>query len=57
MFSSLVENRYLIDKNASEDQCEGLVSVDFGQFIFRTLSLFSLSHTLGNLKFLGALLK
>jgi len=40
------ENRGLIHKKASEDQL-----VTFCQFIFRALSLFSLSHTLGDLDF------
>ncbi len=40
------ENRGLIYKKASKDQL-----VTFCQFSFGTLSLFSLSHTLGDLEF------
>ena len=40
------ENRGLIHKKASQDQL-----VTFCQFSFRVLSLFSLSHTLGDLEF------
>ena len=40
------ENRGLIDKKAYEDNI-----VTFFQFSFGTLSLFSLSHTLGDLEF------
>jgi len=50
------ENRGLIDKKAFEDQWASLVSVEFGQFSFGALSLFSLSCTLGHF-FLGAPLK
>ena len=44
------ENKSLIHKKAYEDQL-----VTFCQFNFGTISLFSLSHTLGHLEFLGAL--
>ena len=50
------DNRNLIHKKASKDQWASLVSVEFGQFSFGALSLFSLSCTLGHF-FLGAPLK
>lgn len=45
------ENGGLIDKKAYEEQLERF----FGRFWWSSL-LFSLSHTLGHLEFLGALL-